>query len=136
MKYCQQCGNQLEDNAVYCPYCGTKSEVNTPNQQPENNNFNGYNNAFNNAPQQNYNQYNQQNNYKPTQDAPSVAGFACLAFCFPIVGIILYCVWQKDRPKNAKTVLTAAVVSFLLGIVFYIFSFILGIATADYGAGY
>ena len=31
MKYCQQCGNQLEDNAVYCPYCGTKSEVNTPN---------------------------------------------------------------------------------------------------------
>ena len=23
-KYCEQCGTELEDNAVFCPECGTK----------------------------------------------------------------------------------------------------------------
>lgn len=150
MKYCQQCGSQLEDRTNFCPYCGAKCEnIAQQPQQNQNNSYNdNYNNNYNNnnynngynAPQQGYNQYNNQyntpNNPNGTQDTDSVAGWACLAFCFPIVGIIIYCIWANTRPKNAKTVLTAAVVSFVLGIIFYIISFILGLSTADYGTGY
>ena len=136
MKYCQQCGSQLEDRTNFCPYCGAKCDI--PPAQPQQEQNNGYN-TYNSAQQQGYNQYNQYNQYntpnKPngTQDEESVAGYACLAFCFPIVGIILYCMWNNTRPKNAKTVLTAAVVSFVLGIVFYVISFIAGMATVDAG---
>ena len=30
MKYCQNCGNQMEDNELFCAQCGTRSEVVSP----------------------------------------------------------------------------------------------------------
>ncbi|MBR0263278.1 MAG: zinc-ribbon domain-containing protein [Prevotella sp.] len=41
MKYCESCGNQLTDNAVFCPKCGTRVGGNSETPQPvENNNQN------------------------------------------------------------------------------------------------
>lgn len=41
MKYCETCGNQLTDNAVFCPKCGTRVGGNSETPQPvENNNQN------------------------------------------------------------------------------------------------
>lgn len=41
MKYCETCGNQLTDNAVFCPKCGTRVGDNNETPQPvENNNQN------------------------------------------------------------------------------------------------
>lgn len=38
MKYCKSCGNQLTDNATYCPKCGTRIGVNNDNHKAEGDN--------------------------------------------------------------------------------------------------
>ena len=97
--YCKNCGTQLDDNAVICPNCGCATD-------------NFYKNGAHNA----------QNSIE--NDAPS-AGFAVLSFCFPLVGLILYLVWQNTMPLRAKScgkgalvgVIAAAAVS-LIAVVF------------------
>lgn len=53
------------------------------------------------------------------QDAPSV-GFAILSFCFPIVGLILYCVWREVLPKRARSAGMGGLIGFIIGIVLVI----------------
>ena len=130
MKYCQQCGSQLMDNSNFCPYCGSKCEAPVSTQQDNTNNIL---NTFNQQ-QPNVNHFNNYNpnTPKPTEDQDSVAGYVCLSLCFPIVGIILFCVWNTTRPKNAKAVLIASIISIALTVLFYVLMFIIGLATADY----
>ena len=54
-------------------------------------------------------------------------GWAVLGFFFPLIGLILYCVWKKDRPLSAKKAGIGALVGFVLGIVG---SIILNVAAA------
>lgn len=54
------------------------------------------------------------------QDASSV-GFAILGFCFPIVGLILYCVWRELLPKRARS-------AGMGGLIGFVFSIILSVA--------
>ena len=35
MKYCSNCGKELQDADVFCGNCGTKSEVAAPQSAPE-----------------------------------------------------------------------------------------------------
>lgn len=51
-----------------------------------------------------------------TKDAPS-AGYAVLCFCFPIVGLILYCVWRESLPKRAKSAGMGGLIGFSIGVV-------------------
>lgn len=60
------------------------------------------------------------------QDAPN-AGFAVLGFLFPIVGLILWLVYQDTKPLKAKSAGKGALVSFILSL---IMGFILGIIVA------
>lgn len=41
-------------------------------------------------------------------------GWKLLSFFIPILGIILFFVWRKERPKAAKGVLIAGILSLLL----------------------
>ncbi len=55
-------------------------------------------------------------------DAPN-GGFAVLSFFFPIIGLILFCVWKSTFPRKAKSAGTGAFIGFIgfiLNIVFYI----------------
>jgi len=47
------------------------------------------------------------------QDAPST-GYAILCFCFPIVGLILYCVWREPLPKRAKSAGMGGLLGFII----------------------
>lgn len=52
-----------------------------------------------------------------------------LGFCVPIAGLVIYLIWKEENPNNAKAAGTGALVSVVLGVVFYIFAFVLaGIA--------
>jgi hypothetical protein len=78
---------------------------------------------------------------QPTKSTPTTyqssisdnGGFlwGLLGFCVPIAGLVIYLIWKEERPNNAKAAGTGALVSVILGVVFYIFAFVLaGIAGA------
>ena len=96
--YCRYCGKQIEEDARFCPYCGSAQQE--ERQAP--------------PPQQ---------RYVDPNDAPS-GGFAVLGFFFPVVGLILFLVWQDTMPHRAKScgkgALTAVIVSASLVLLTFI----------------
>ena len=92
--YCHQCGKEVGE-AKYCPYCGTKLI------------YDGNEDMYTNS---------QYMNNVSSNDAPST-GFAILSFCFPIVGIILFIIWNKDYPQKAKSCLKGFIAGIVLNIV-------------------
>ena len=96
--YCRYCGKQIEEDARFCPYCGSAQQE--ERQAP--------------PPQQ---------RYVDPNDAPS-GGFAVLGFFFPVVGPILFLVWQDTMPQRAKScgkgALTAVIVSASLVLLTFI----------------
>jgi hypothetical protein len=51
-------------------------------------------------------------------------------FCFPIIGLILYIVWQDSKPKAAKDVCNWALISVGVGFALYFLMLIIGVAAA------
>ena len=76
--YCSQCGSNIGNGAVFCPLCGSPT-----------------------APQPVPPAYAIPVTMKPA-DAPST-GFAVLCAFYPLVGLILYLVWQHEYPLKAKS---------------------------------
>jgi hypothetical protein len=64
-------------------------------------------------PQQDY--YDDQR-YQNPDDKTSI-GFCILSFLIPIVGLILFLVWRKDKPKKAKGCIIAGAAGFVLGLI-------------------
>lgn len=91
--YCSNCGQRINDNEKYCPYCGTEQSSK-------------------------YNVSSSSN-----EDTGSI-GWGVLGFFFPIIGIILYCVWRNEKPLNAKISLKGAIISFVLEIVLVVVYFV------------
>lgn len=135
--FCQNCGNQIDDNAVMCAHCGAPTPNAANAQQP-----------VYQQPAQQYQQqgqyqqpaqpYQQQGQYQqpyyqqpyqqPVNDEPANGGFIALSILIPIVGIIFGCVSMSDGKKRAgKAYLIAALAAIgaylLIGI-------IIGIAVA------
>ncbi len=81
MKFCCQCGKELVDQAIVCPYCGCAAS--TIHSEP---------------------------------DVPSI-GLNILAFLFPLIGLILYCVYNEKAPNKAKGIGKWALTGFVTGIV-------------------
>lgn len=53
-----------------------------------------------------------------------------LGFCIPIVGLILFLVWKGTKPNSAKAAGIGALVSVVLGVLFYIIAAVAGIGIA------
>ena len=80
--FCPKCGLRFPAGKKFCDQCG--SELSQMANQPE---------------QYNYGAFASQAN---VYDAPS-GGYAALGFFFPLVGLILYCVWKDQFPLRAKS---------------------------------
>lgn len=82
MRYCPNCGKEVDPKAVVCPNCGVAlpAPVAGPNA----------------AAQQN--------------DTGSI-GWAFLGFFIPVVGLVLYIVWRNSEPNNAKKAGLGALIS-------------------------
>lgn len=61
------------------------------------------------------------------QDSDSF-GWACLGFCIPVVGLILWLMWKDETPMKAKRAGIGALVSVILAVVFYIIYFVIILA--------
>lgn len=53
-----------------------------------------------------------------------------LGFCIPIVGLILFLIWKDQKPKTAKAAGIGALVSVIIGVLFYIIAFVFAGAAA------
>ena len=107
--YCKKCGAQIDDDAVVCPHCGV----------PTDNYYASRGNAHSApAPAEN--------------DAPN-GGFAVLGFFIPVIGLILYLVWNDTMPKRAKScgkgALIGVIVWVALGIISTVLVFVIAFIT-------
>lgn len=71
------------------------------------------------------------NNIEYIKDIPSnLVGLS--AFCFPLVGMVLYFMWKDNRPKSTSLVLKWTIAGAIFWLVLYIISFGLGILISVY----
>jgi hypothetical protein len=118
---CSKCGNNLYGNKTKCPFCG--EPIRSGSSYPKTSNPSGNNNFTSNSYQSSSN--GSSTNYR-ANSAASIdsggAGWGLLGFCLPIIGIILYLVWQEEKPLTAKACLNGALISILIGFIFLLFS--------------
>ena len=93
-RICNSCGSVNEDTNKFCSVCGTDITAENENKTTEN---------VTNKTENNY--YVQNFNSAPVNKELSGGqkfGWGALGCCVPIVGLILWLVWSKDRPQEAK----------------------------------
>lgn len=95
-KFCTNCGEPLKPHYKVCPNCG----------QPVSGGKNHYDDAY-------VSQLRERN-----QEEGDTFVWGILGFFFPLVGLILFLVWQADKPMAAKSAGTGALIGFIFGSVF------------------
>ena len=53
-------------------------------------------------------------------DDSSNIGFAILGFFLPIVGLVIFLIYESNRPKRAKSVMKGVLIGFITRIVLFI----------------
>ena len=125
MAFCKNCGTELNEDAAFCPKCGTPQGAAQPAQDLSQNQYPN-NQGYQYQDQSQYNnQYNNQYQNQPAvQDTGSI-GWGVLGFCIPLVGLILFLVWKDQKPKTAKVAGMGALISVCIAVVWYILMFVL-----------
>lgn len=93
---CNKCGTQNKDGSRFCSNCGNDLNSNV------NNNVNNTNNK-----------------------SSEKVLFCILAFFFPIIGIIVGCIYSKDKKEVSKPVLITSFVSIGVKVISFILFFVL-----------
>ena len=88
MKICPDCGREIAEDAVFCPYCGKAQAGGAPIPITVN-----------------------------PADQISV-GLCILAAFFPLFGIIYWALYAKERPRRAKAIGITALVSWAVNFLF------------------
>lgn len=105
--FCHQCGKEIGD-VKFCPFCGAEQTGQETTQQD--------NQGYQPINQDPYQQQSYQQSYGRSDDQPN-AGFAILSFFIPIVGLVLYFVWNKEFPNKAKSCLKGLIAGIVLYVV-------------------
>ena len=111
--YCVKCGKLLEEKDKYCTNCGqmvlTLNDNNTKIENEkvyynENPNNIKYNNEYNTI------------NKKEKKDSANIF-LIIVSFFIPLIGLILFLAYDKEKPKFAKSNGIAALVGLIIGII-------------------
>lgn len=94
MNYCPNCGSNVQPGANVCTECGAQVPKAQPKASPP------PNQSYQNTSPNQDPYYSAPNTYSAND--PGGFGYGLLGFCIPIVGLILFLVWQDDKPNNAK----------------------------------
>lgn len=122
MGYCTNCGSNVQPGANVCTECGATIPKNTTPRPV--NNYQTHQSYQTPPNQSNHVNADELSGYNPSD--PGGFGWGLLGFCIPIVGLILFLVWQDDKPNNAK----AAGKGALAYIGFLVFIYVILIASA------
>lgn len=100
--YCEKCGSKNDENSKFCVNCGSELS-----------NFS-------------YSSSNAQN-VETEEKEGSKFGWGVLGFFIPIVGLVLFLTWKKDRPKSSKAAGLGALISVILNLVLTIIIVVIGV---------
>lgn len=149
--FCRYCGKEIADDAVFCQHCGKRQQQETYSADGQNTQNNAQSaegaygqdgrnpNAHNGASGQGYDPYGPNGGYYgrppyyPEPDIPSF-GWGVLGFFFPLVGLILYLVWQQTMPNRARMCGKGALISVIVWAAFVVFFFFMMILIAGISA--
>ena len=70
-----------------------------------------------------------QNNTPYVEDNGGFGG-GLLGCCIPVVGLVLFLVWKDQKPRTAKAAGIGALVSVIIGILWYLLVAIVGVGAA------
>lgn len=103
MKKCPNCGARIYSNDYRCQYCGSETDRTSTSlkQQPDHlfKENNSANKQFSNI----------------VDDGSIIWGI--IGFIFPIIGFIIYIVWNKTKPKNAQKAGLGALIGFIAQVI-------------------
>jgi len=115
--FCKYCGEKIDEEEVekngqvYCTHCGGL------NKKEE-----SYENDFKKFSQEEKRE--EQKDVKNTSDTGSF-WWGVLGFFIPLAGLLLFILWQKNYPKNAKMAGIGALVSVICEVIFYVITIII-----------
>jgi len=116
---CKKCGNNLYDNKVNCPFCGEPIKSGNYTSTGRTTLNSNSNNVYSTKKNSNNNNRPQNSSYRASNSNDSGGfGWGLLGFCFPIVGIVLYFVWNIEKPITAKACLNGALISIVISVFF------------------
>ena len=151
MTYCRNCGAEIDENAIFCPRCGARTNGDGPAI-----NFNTFGGGYNT-----YGDYG----FRPLDTAPSKwvavisfmfwwAGLAIWAFCrhtrpgksrsalmgllssacvsIPLIGVVIWALWKDDPEK--RDMVKVGKISAIVGALLYAAMAILSIVLVLTGA--
>ncbi len=123
MKFCSECGANLPDDALFCMSCGASvhEAVKQPvPEQPAYVNIDPVQPIYD-APQ--HPRYPEAQpaaeNVDPYPVTVTHRGFWWLGFLVPVLGLVLHIVWKNSRPRLSRSIGKGALVSAIIGSVFY-----------------
>lgn len=82
MKFCSKCGQEIDDNAIFCHRCGNRTNGDNPTNTFG---FDPYGPGFGRV------------------DTAESKGIAVLSFLFWQVGVVLWFLWRHARPGKARS---------------------------------
>ena len=97
--YCEKCRSKNSENSKFCVNCGSELS-----------NFT-----------------NSSSNEQSIETEGSKFGWGVLGFFFPIIGLVLFLTWKKDRPKSSKAAGIGALISVILNLVLTIVIVVIGV---------
>ncbi|MBR1925822.1 MAG: hypothetical protein IJ837_03085 [Clostridia bacterium] len=110
--FCKYCGEKIDEEEiekngqVYCTHCGGL------NKKEE-----SFENDF-----KKFSQENKSEEPKEVKNPSDTGSFwwGVLGFFIPLAGLLLFILWQKNYPKNAKLAGIGALVSVICEAIFYV----------------
>ena len=73
-----------------------------------------------------------QNDAPPSVEDNGGIGWGLLGCCIPVVGLVLFLVWTDTKPRTAKAAGIGALVSVIIGVLWYLIAFTIGLNAAFY----
>ena len=118
--YCKFCGKEIPAEARFCPHCGrdladAANGSRAAGQGAAGQNGNGGYGAPPNVPPY----------YPPYRADTAGGGWIALGFFFPLVGLILFLVWQTELPNRAKACGKGALIGVIVAVALWVLAFIL-----------